>query len=341
MVTTSVAIGGGLAALAAVGVWGTVLLTQPEADPAADRDVTLVATGDIACDPAAAAYNGGLGTTAGCRHQAVAAAVRAAQPDVFVPLGDLQYDDATYEKFMASYDTAFGDLKDITRPIPGNHEYKTPRAAGYYEYFGEAAHEESAGTYSYDIGDWHVVAINSITCTDAKPCGPGSEMAEWIAADLAANSKRCTMAVWHHPVWSAGRHGGYAPMVPVWNQLHAYGVDLVLTAHDHLYQRFQPLDEARLTGDDEVADPVVAPRGMVQFVVGTGGENNYRPRPDERPGVTAALAAVGSNSDPAVFGALRLTLRPDSYEFSFVPAEGTAFADAGSAACRPKNPPAG
>lgn len=312
----------------------------PDTLPVSGSEVSVMAVGDIACDTSAPAFNDGQGTAAGCRHAAVADVVRVAEPDAFIALGDLQYPDGSYEQIMGGYDKAFGDLKDITMPIPGNHEYQTRRAEGYFRYFGDQAHPESDGTYSFNVGSWHVLAINSTKCTDSKPCGPESSMAKWIAADVAANPSRCLMAVWHHPVWSVGRHGSYAPMAPVWNQLDSYGADLVLSAHDHLYQRFAPLGPAEVLTDGSVADPVVTPGGMVQFVVGTGGVDNYTARIKENPGVAAALAVSASNPDPAIFGALHLTLGPERYGFEFRPAAGVDFTDSGTQPCRAKTPPA-
>lgn len=191
--------------MAGIGPYGA----QP-ANAAGGDSHTVVAVGDVACDPDAPAFNSGLGTTAGCRQAAVAQAVTNARPESFFALGDLQYYDGTYDKFMKSYDPAFGGLTPITRPVPGNHEYKTPGASGYYKYFGAAAHPESKGTYSFNVGPWHVLAINSMACTKTHRCGPGSPMAKWIAADVSANPSSCVMAMWHHPLWSAGAHGNYA-----------------------------------------------------------------------------------------------------------------------------------
>lgn len=326
-------------AAAALAVFGSVALSQPAS--AGPDPVTVMAVGDIACDPLQTNFNDGAGTMAGCRQQAVSDVVRSQDADAFIPLGDIQYQDGRLEAFQQSYDRSFGDLKSITRPVPGNHEYNQPYGAGYYAYFGDAAHQETKGSYSYDIGDWHVVAINSVMCTPSKPCGPGSEMARWLAADAAANTKSCTMAVWHHPLWSAGNHGGYTPMIPVWNQLNSYGTDMVLTGHDHMYQRFQPIGEASLTADGKLSAPVVTENGMVEYVVGTGGEDNYDPNPNADPQLVSALAATASNPNPAVFGALKLQLDQGSYQADFVPAQGTTFTDSASRGCRPKTPPAG
>jgi acid phosphatase type 7 len=317
--------------------------TVPTLAPTANPDPpvpVVIAVGDIACDPNQAVFKDGVGNSAGCRQQAVGDAVRAAAPDVFIPLGDNQYFDGRLAAYRQSYDPAFGWALPITRPIPGNHEYKTARGAGYYAYFGDSAHEESRGTYSYDVGSWHVLAINSTQCGPRQDCGPGSDMAKWIASDLAESLSPCVMAVWHHPVWSAGIHGDYKPMVPVWNQLYDAGVDLVLNGHDHLYQRSRPLGRATVT-DGALDPPTPADGGMVEFVVGTGGEDNYSAPNLVKPQLADAMAAVGTNPNPAVFGALRVAMRPDGYDFDFVPARGTTFADTGSSGCRTKTPPTG
>ncbi len=319
-----------------------ILVASPASADSAT--VTIAATGDIACDPSESEFNGGLGTPAGCQQKAVGDVVRGIGPEAFLALGDLQYEDGTYDKFMAVYDKAFGDLKSITRPIPGNHEYNTAKAAGYYQYFGDSAHPQTKGTYSFNVGGWHVLAINSTACTTTAPCGPGTEMAKWIAADVANNPSQCLMAMWHHPIWSAGRNGGYAPMLPVWNQLNSYGADVVLHGHDHLYQRSKPLGEGALNADGTVAYPVAKDpgQGIVEFVVGTGGENNFEAVNLNNPAINAAMAAVDSNPNPAVFGALKMDLADTGYAFQFMPAAGSKpFSDTGSAGCRTKTPPAG
>lgn len=308
--------------------------TQPEPAP----EVTLAAVGDIACSPDERAYNGGEGTVSGCRQKAVSDVVRSMNPAAFLALGDIQHHNGTYDEFMAVYDKQFGDLKPITRPIPGNHEYNTTGAAGYYRYFGNAAHQQNTGHYSFRAGSWHVLAINSAACTTTRPCGPGSTLSKWIAAEVAANPAKCMAVMWHHPVWSAGSYGNNASMVPVWNQLHSYGADLVMHGHDHGYQRSKPLGTAAVTSTGTVADPTVTPDGMVQFIVGTGGQNNFRIA-GTNPAVTSAMAVTASNPSTGIFGALRLRLGDGQYAYDFVPAAGTTFTDSGSAACRQKTPP--
>lgn len=308
------------------------------ADPAETPAVTVAAVGDIACSPTEREWNDGQGSSSGCRQEAVADVVRDMNPAAFLALGDIQHHNGTYAEFMSSYDPTFGDLKPITRPIPGNHEYNTPGGAGYYQYFGAAANQQSNGNYSFRVGSWHVLAINSTACTPTRSCGPGSPMAKWIAAEVAANPTQCLAAMWHHPVWSAGNFGNNTPMVPVWNQLHSYGADLTLHGHDHSYQRSQPLGPASVTSTGAVADPVVTGDGMRQFIVATGGQNNFRV-PAGNQATTDAMAVIGANADPAVFGALQLRLGDGQYSFDFVPAQGVTFTDSGSATCRQKTPP--
>ena len=341
IVTASVAVGVSIAALG----------LSPAAAQVA-TSVYIVAVGDIACDPSpvgdpnyAPAFNNGDGTKDGCRHKAVGAAVIAARPDEFWALGDNQYFNGTFAKYMESYDTAFGPLKSITRPIPGNHEWKdltlpTKPGSGYFTYFGPASHPETNGTYSFDTGDWHVLAINDNLCDALHPCGDGSALAQWIATDMAANQKPCTVAMWHHPLWSLGEahKGGYGPLVPVWNQLHGLGVDMVLTGHDHNYVRTKALGKATVDPADpaKVAPPTLDPNGMVEFVIGTGGVDNYAASAATAQVLAPYLAAyqVGKPS-PGLFGAGGFHLKADRYTFSYLPAANSApFAESGGRTCR-------
>lgn len=317
----------------------------------ATAPVYVVAVGDIACDPSpvgdpnySQSYNAGNGTLNGCRQKAVGAAVMAAQPDQFWALGDNQYFNGTYAKYMEVYDKAFGALKGITHPIPGNHEWKdltlpTKPGSGYFTYFGAAAHPETNGTYSFDAGDWHVLAINDNECDPSHPCGPGSALATWIATDMAASTKPCTVAMWHHPLWSVGgAHAeGYPPMVPVWNQLHGLGVDMVLTGHDHLYVRTKPLGLAVVdpSNPGQVGAPTSDPTGMVEFVIGTGGEDNYAESVAITDALKPFLATYAAKQSPGLFGAAGFHLKSDRYTYSYLPAKDSAtFTDNGGRTCR-------
>jgi hypothetical protein len=280
---------------------------------AADEPVTVVAVGDIACDPTSPEFNHGRGIGDRCRQAATARLVHDAAPDAVLTLGDLQYDDGLYGKFLSSYDLSWGAFRSITYPAPGNHEYwGSPRAAGYFQYFGEQAGRSGQGWYSTDLGTWHVVALNS-NC-DIVGCGKGSPQYDWLERDLAANDAACTLAFWHHPLFSSGPHGPDPAVTPFWRLLRADGADIVLNGHDHLYERFRRQDP---TGARDAA-------GIREFVVGTGGEELYwigqaQPNSEVR------------NTD--AFGVLRLTLRDGAYDWSFEPALGASFTDSGSDAC--------
>jgi hypothetical protein len=234
--------------------------------------------------------------------------------DAVFALGDIQNEDGVHEKFLQSYDASWGSFKDITYPAAGNHEYLTPGASGYFRYFGKMAGDSDKGYYSFDLGNWHIVVLNS-NCSGVGGCASGSPQVEWLLADLAAHPTMCTLAFWHHPRFSSGNHGNDPDYVSFWEELYAAGAELVLAGHDQNYERFAPQDPYG------AADPK---RGIRQFVVGTGGEN------------LTPLEARQSNSEVFnndTFGVLRLVLQPSSYEWEFVPEAEGGFTDTGSAPC--------
>ena len=273
----------------------------------------VAAAGDIACDPENAAFNGGQGSPRSCRMLATSDLLVGASLDAVLPLGDTQYDYGSLPAFTASYDPTWGRVKAITRPVIGNHEYGTPRANGYFRYFGRAAGPPGRGYYSFDLAAWHVVVLNG-NCSLA-PCRAGSRQEQWLRADLLAHTNRCTLALWHQPLFSSGLSGGVRLVRPFWDDLYAAGADLVLNGHDHDYERFAPqrpsgiLDEAR---------------GIREFVVGTGGAS-FGPWRVIRPN-----SEVRENR---TFGVLKLTLLPSTYEWQFVPVVGSPFTDSGSGSC--------
>lgn len=276
--------------------------------------VTAVAAGDIACDPAAPDFHGGQGSATVCHQAATADLIAALHPDAVLALGDNQYEDGALAKFMASYDATWGRFRAITRPIVGNHEYLTPDAAGYFAYFGAAAGDPDKGYYSYDLGAWHVVALNS-ECSHVGGCGRGSPQERWLRADLAAHPSRCTLAYWHEPRYASGPEWDNANTTALWQALYDNGAELVLSGHAHDYERFAPQDA------HWNLDPA---RGVVQLVVGTGGANH------------TPIGYVRPNSlvhDDVAFGVLLLTLEPDGYTWRFVPEPGQTFIDGGSARC--------
>ena len=231
-------------------------------------------------------------------------------------LGDNAYRDGTSEEFADCYDPSWGRYKHRTKPSPGNHDYQSEGAAGYFGYFGEAAGKPSRGYYSYDLGSWHVVSLNS-NCEEVGGCDTSSPQARWLEADLSGNAdKRCTLAYWHHPLFSSGEEHGSTPEVkPLWETLYEAGADVVLSGHEHNYERFAPQDP------DGVADPE---RGIREFVVGTGGVSHY-------PILDPIANSKVHNDD--TYGVLKLTLRSEGYDWRFVPVEGARFTDFGSARC--------
>jgi hypothetical protein len=281
----------------------------------APAEPVIAAVGDMACDPGDANFKGGAGGRTSCHQLATSNLLVNRGLAAFLPLGDNQYEDGTLAKFQASYEPSFGRLKAITHPVVGNHEYLTTGAAGHFDYFGAAAGERGQGWYSYDVGDWHLIALNS-TCGPVGGCGPDSPQGRWLAADLAAHPDGCTLAYWHHPRFSSGKHGSTAAMIPVWQALYDAGAEVVLSGHDHVYERFAPQDP--FGGAD-------AGHGIRQFVVGTGGKNHY---------AFANPAGIANSEvrNADTFGVLELTLGRGLYSWRFLPSSGT-FTDSGSATC--------
>ncbi len=287
------------------------------------RDVTVAAAGDIACDPGSSSFRGGQGTSKSCHQLQTANLLAGMKLDAVLTLGDTQYEDNAYEKYLQSFEPSWGRLKALIRPAIGNHEYLTAGAAGYFQYFGRAAGEPDKGYYSYDLGAWHLIALNS-ECRYAGGCGPGSPQRAWLLADLARHRNRCTLAYWHEPRFSSGQHGGNQQLATVWNDLVAAGVDVVLSGHNHVYERFDPLGAAP-AGSDKYQSPIPDPDGMRAFVVGTGGKNHTS--------FTVPPLAGEVVRDDETYGVLVLRLHADSYEWLFVPEPGATFTDSGSAAC--------
>jgi len=232
-------------------------------------------------------------------------------------LGDNAYPRGSTANFEECYEPSWGRFKGRTKPVPGNHEYYTQGARDYFEYFGQAAGEPGEGYYSYDLGSWHVVALNS-NCEEVR-CGPGSSQTKWLKEDLAANEEaRCTLAYMHHPRFSSGeKHGSTGGGVEkLWEVLYEADTDVVLSGHEHNYERFSPQDP------EGNAEPS---RGIRQFVVGTGGGGGEGP-------ISEPIANSEVRTD-GTDGVLKLTLHPKSYEWEFVAVEGKSFTDSGDAQC--------
>ncbi|MGH2706362.1 MAG: metallophosphoesterase family protein [Actinomycetota bacterium] len=289
---------------------GAAVVGPPFAQPPPTADPVLAAAGDIACDPT----GGAAPTEAACHMGATSDVLLALAPTIVAPFGDLQYEDGALFKFQTSYEPTWGRLKAITRPAVGNHEYRTAGAAGYFAYFGAAAGDAPGGYYSYDLGTWHVVVLNS-NCGEVGGCGAGSPQLQWLRADLAVNPDQCTLAYWHRPRFSSGKHGGDASLSDTWQALYDAGAEVVLNGHDHDYERFAP-QSPNGSRDDA--------RGIREFVVGTGGKSHY---PIGNP-----MANSEARSDDT-FGVLALTLRGGGYDWRFVADSGGAPVDSGAGTC--------
>jgi hypothetical protein len=256
-------------------------------------DPVIAAAGDIA----------GSGTG----DEATARLLDSIAPKAVLTTGDNAYESGTLTEFNSFYDPTWGRHRAVTHPVPGNHEYTTAGASGYFDYFGAAAGDRGKGYYSYDVGAWHLIALNSEVAHDA-----GSVQVAWLKSDLAASTAKCTLAYWHKPRFTAGNYSDFAEYTPFWQALWDANADVVLAGHDHNYQRYAPLNPSG------IADSA---RGLREFVVGTGGRSHYALRADSR--------RLAGNA--TAFGVLKLTLHPASFDFAFVPEAGQTYSDSGSA----------
>jgi hypothetical protein len=229
-------------------------------------------------------------------------------PGAIAMLGDIAYPDGSAANFAECFDPSWAPLLPRIHPVPGNHEYLTADAAPYFARFGAAAGKPGEGWYSYDLADWHIIALNS-NCEFVGGCGKGSAQLTWLEADLRAHPAACTLAYWHHAPHSSGLHEDDDPglTADMWDALAAANADVQLAGHDHDYEQVAPID------------------GIRSFVVGTGGRSLY---PFEHP----AGSQTEDREDDA-YGLLMLTLRASAYDWRFVPAIGSTLVDAGTAEC--------
>jgi calcineurin-like phosphoesterase family protein len=293
-----------LAALVVLaGCGGDDERVEPPERPGAAK---AIAVGDIA--------------VCGAENDEATAELVAAEPEAtLLALGDNAYFHGLKDEYESCYGPAWGAFKDRTRPVPGNHDYGYfhKDAAAYFDYFGAAAGEWGRGYYSFDLGSWHLIALNS-NC-DAEMlggCGDGSAQGRWLRQDLQENAKSCTLAYWHHPRFSAGEeHGSDTTVAPFWQALYEAGADVVLSAHEHTYQRFAPQDPS---GEPDEQ------RGIREFVVGTGG--------GELVELGEQLPTTEVQNDET-FGVLQLTLFAGGYDWEFEPAGDGEFTDRGSGRC--------
>ncbi len=290
---------------------GLSFLSMLQLAAVAAEDAILVGAGDIAQCPLPGA--------------AATASLLKQIPGTVFTAGDNTYPDGATKEFKdcddrtCCYDRTWGLYKDRTRPTPGNHDYNTPGAAPYYAYFGKKAGKSGRGYYSYNLQNWHIVALNS-NLKEAEE----TAQERWLRADLKAHPTRCSLAYWHHPLFTSvpahGKDHGNNPRIrPLWQILAKFRVDLVINGHEHNYERFAPQNL------DGFADPA---HGIREFVVGTGGAQ-HGPFGSGKPQPNSEVR------DDTTWGVLKLTLHARSYEWEFIPASGGTFHDAGSAECTP------
>jgi hypothetical protein len=289
---------------------------QVDSDRAAPAEITAEAPVTIAIAAEGGAFPDatfiGAGDIAICNWSPSEATARVldGQSGTVFTLGDNVYPTGTAAAFTDCYGPTWGRHRSRTRPTPGNHDWDVSAGAPYFSYFGAAAGPAGLGYYSFNVGSWHVLSLNSNI-----PADPGSAQYEWARTDLMTSNTACSVAVWHHPRFSSGQHGNHPSMREMWRLLHEAGVEVVLAGHDHTYERFAPQD----------ADGRFDPQGIRGFVVGTGGAV-------QRPfGVIQPNSELRENQ---AYGVLKLSLRSRSYDWEFLPVSGQSFRDLGTAQCR-------
>ena len=272
------------------------------------EEVVVVAAGDIACPLQIPPHE------RGCRQEDTAALVESLRPDAVLALGDLQYEHGSLANFLGSYDRSWGRFKAITHPVMGDHEFAPDGSTGYFDYFGKAAGEPGRGYYSFDLGAWHLVALNS-ECRAAGGCEPDSPQDRWLRADLAAHRDRHTLAFFQNPLFSSGVSGPSPAVRTFWRRLYAAGAEMVLSGNDHDYERFARQDP---DGNRDIE------RGITQFVVGTGGMS------------LTPVVHLDPNSvihHDTTFGVLELVLRRGDFSWSFHSIDGGPPLDSGTQPC--------
>jgi hypothetical protein len=269
--------------------------TGPSLLPSGSGSAVLVGAGDIGM--------------CGSEGPAMTAALLDNISGTIFATGDIAYFQGSRDDFMRCYHPTWGRHRARTRPTPGNHEYESPGAAPYFEYFGSNAGPAGLGYYRFTLGAWSIFSLNS-----NAPSEEGSAQLAWLRRELASSSSRCTLAYWHHPLVSSGPNGDHRHMSATWRVLQDFRVDLVIAGHEHSYERFGRLD----------ADGRPSPDGIRQFVVGTGGARLtplFRMKP-------------GSEERASTWGVLKLTLRSDGYTWEFVSVPSVAYSDRGQDVCQ-------
>jgi peptidoglycan/xylan/chitin deacetylase (PgdA/CDA1 family) len=289
----------------------------------ANPEPVIAAAGDIACDPTTPSFNGGNGSNTDCRAKGTSNLLVGA--DAVLPLGDEQYNCGGYNAFMQSYDPTWGRFNSLSHPVPGDKEYATSGgtdcsavpAAGYFQYFGNAAGDPAKGYYSYNVGSWHVIALNTGPCdTSASFCAAGSAQDQWLQQDLAATtSSSCTLAYYQNPRFASTSSGGNSFAQPIWKDLYTGGADVVLNGDAHWYERFKPMDAL---GNPDPS------HGVQQFIVGTGGAGLSTP---------ASPLSTSLVLDNSSHGVIQMVLHDGSYSWKFLHDTDGTLTDTGTANC--------
>lgn len=295
----------------------------PELPPTAPqaKTVSIAAVGDIACSPNYELFNGGEGAQGACQHKKVAAAIKQARADALLLLGDIQYSYGDYEEYVKSFVPAFRDVGSPIIAAAGNHEYQRGNAAGYFKafatFFPSAKYLVDGKTYfATTLGQWRVIVLDS-DCEYVGGCDGASPQYKWLSKELSSSSAKCTLAMWHHPVITSGEHKENASTgraKEMFRLLIDKRADVVLSGHDHNYERF----------GRHLADGRPDPAGIRSFVVGTGGQSLYGFKQPLLPAHQAGLDNV--------YGYLKMLLKPDAYDWQFVDVSGTVR-DRGSDSC--------
>lgn len=305
---------------------GSMGTTNAHATDPLSGDPVIMAAGDIACSPHAPQFNSGAGNATSCKMMATSNLILAdSSVDKALAFGDLQYECGNYNDIIASYDITWGRFKAMTKPALGNHEYgptdgfgfPCPRdGSGYFRYFSEDPVVDVGGPtgyYSWDIGTWHMVVVNS-NCKFA-PCKKGSAQHQWLQADLAASNTQCTLAYAHHPRFNGKSASPVGQTGPLWTLLYNEGAEMFLAGHKHAYARFAPLTPSGVT------DPVT---GIREFIVGTGGINSGS--------ISNSLSMVEAVDPAKRYGVIRMVLHPTSYDWQMIAINGSII-DSGSYPC--------
>ena len=304
-----------------VAIVAAVVLSLGACGAPPPETVTVVAVGDMACDPSDPSFGAGAGANDECQQQAVSDRAVAVNPDALLGLGDYQYEIPTSDAYDMVYDPSWGRLRDVTIPAIGNQEYKVHEANTFYDYFGERVGSPE-GYWVDSVGSWRILVLNSNCTVVVGGCAEGSPQETWLREQLAADDTACTVALWHHPRWSTGIIGPDNRTTALFAALAEHGVEMVLSGHEAHYERFDPVS----------ADGRPHPQGVQQFVVGTGGQAVYEPDEGDAPWRSRDEGPTSQVRDTANHGLLELTLAPDSYSWRFLTASGDV-GDAGTRAC--------